>query len=205
VVSYLQLLERRYRSLLDDRAVKYIDYAVDGARRMQTLINDLLVYSRAGRRTEERQPVDLEAILERVLKSLDVAITESGATITHDPLPTVEADPVGLGQLFQNLIGNALKFRGDEPPRIHVAAARQDGAWLFSVRDNGIGIAPEYQERIFILFQRLHGRDEYAGTGIGLAICKKIVERHGGRLWVESAAGEGTRFLFTIPDSGGTS
>jgi PAS domain S-box-containing protein len=205
VVSYLQLLERRYGSQLDERADKYIGYAVDGARRMQALINDLLTYSRAGRRVDERQTIDVEALLERVLKSLEVVIQESGATITHDPLPTIEAELVGFGQLLQNLIGNALKFRGDEPPRVHISATRQDRAWQFAVRDNGIGIASEYQERIFILFQRLHGRDEYAGTGIGLAICKKIAERHGGTLWVESTPGEGSTFLFTIPDAGGTS
>jgi len=200
VVSYLQLLERRYRSQLDERADKYIGYAVDGARRMQTLINDLLAYSRVGRRGDERTSVDLEAILGRVLASLEVGIQESGATVTHDPLPTVMSDPVALGQLLQNLVGNAIKFRGEDPPRVHISATRQEHAWQIAVRDNGIGIAPEYQERIFILFQRLHGRDEYAGTGIGLAICKKIVERLGGTLRVESTAGAGSTFLFTLPD-----
>jgi PAS domain S-box-containing protein len=204
VVSYLQLLERRYRGQLDERADRYIGHAVDGARRMQALINDLLTYSRAGRRHDDRQSVDMAALLERVLKSLEVGIAESGATITHDPLPTIQGDPVGLGQLLQNLIGNALKFRGDDPPRIHISASREDRAWRFAVRDNGIGIEPEYQERIFTLFQRLHGRDEYEGTGIGLAICKKIAERHGGALWVESNPDQGTTFLFTIPDAGGT-
>jgi signal transduction histidine kinase/CHASE3 domain sensor protein len=201
VVSYLQLLERRYKGNLDERADKYIGYAVDGARRMQTLINDLLTYSRAGRRHEQYVEVDLEALLTRVMKSLEVGIEESGASVTHDPLPTIVADPVGLGQLLQNLVGNAIKFRSEQPPTIHVSARRQERAWLVSVRDNGIGIAPEYQERIFVLFQRLHGRDEYAGTGIGLAICKKIVERHGGMLWVESTPGGGSTFLFTIPDA----
>jgi light-regulated signal transduction histidine kinase (bacteriophytochrome) len=140
-------------------------------------------------------------MLERVTRSLEVAIAESGAAITHDPLPTVVGDPVGLGQLLQNLVGNAVKFHGEESPEIHISAQRQERAWLFAVRDNGIGIAPEYQDRIFVLFQRLHGRDEYTGTGIGLAICKKIVERHGGNLWVESTPGGGSTFLFTIPDT----
>lgn len=204
VVSYLQLLERRYRAQLDERADRYIGHAVDGARRMQALINDLLTYSRVGRRGEELAPVDAEAMLDRVLASLRVAIEESGATVTHDPLPTVVVDATQFGQLLQNLVGNGIKFRGEDPPRVHVSAEREDDAWLFSVRDNGIGIAPEYRERVFVLFQRLHGRDEYAGTGIGLAVCKKIVERHGGTLWVESAPGGGSTFRFTIPDPGGS-
>jgi signal transduction histidine kinase/CHASE3 domain sensor protein len=201
VVSYLQLLERRYKGQLDDRADKYIGYAVDGARRMQMLINDLLTYSRAGRRDEQHIEVDLEVMLERVIRSLEVAIEESGATITHDPLPTIVGDPVGLGQLLQNLVGNAVKFHSEKSPNVHVSAERQEHAWQFGVRDNGIGIAPEYRERIFVLFQRLHGRDEYTGTGIGLAICKKIVERHGGSLWIEPTPGGGSTFLFTIPDN----
>jgi signal transduction histidine kinase/CHASE3 domain sensor protein len=201
VVSYLQLLERRYKGQLDERADKYIGYAVDGARRMQALINDLLTYSRAGRRGDHHADVNLETLLDRVTRSLEIGIQESGAVISHDPLPTVVGDPVGLGQLLQNLVGNAIKFHAEEPPRVHIAAERQERAWLLSVRDNGIGIAPEYQERIFVLFQRLHGRDEYTGTGIGLAICRKIVEQHGGRLWVESTPGGGSTFLFTIPDT----
>jgi PAS domain S-box-containing protein len=202
VVSYLQLLERRYGGQLDERAEKYIGYAVDGGRRMQTLISDLLTFSRVGRRDVAMEPVDLDVVLDRVESGLRVAIEESGATITRDPLPTVLGDTTQLTQVFQNLLANAIKFRGDAPPCIHVGAERQDGAWLFSVRDNGIGIAPEYRERVFVLFQRLHGRDEYGGTGIGLAVCKKIVERRGGTLWVDETPGGGSTFRFTIPDAG---
>jgi signal transduction histidine kinase/CHASE3 domain sensor protein len=203
IVSYLQLLERRYSAQLDERAQRYIGHAVDGGRRMQTLITDLLTFSRVGRRDLALEPIDLEDVLARVEASLQVAVEESGAVITHDPLPTVVGDGTQLTQLFQNLVGNAIKFRGDAVPAIHISATRQDGAWQFSVRDNGIGIAPEYRERVFILFQRLHGRDEYSGTGIGLAVCKKIVERHGGTLWVDSTPGGGSTFSFTIPDPGG--
>ena len=204
VVSYLQLLERRYGGQLDERAGRYIGYAVDGGRRMQTLISDLLTFSRVGRRDVAMEPVDLETVLAHIKSSLRVAIEESGAVICHDPLPTVDGDTTELTQLFQNLLGNAIKFRGEATPCIHVGAERQDGAWLFSVRDNGIGIAPEYRERVFVLFQRLHGRDEYGGTGIGLAVCKKIVERRGGTLWVEETPGGGSTFRFTIPDAGET-
>jgi signal transduction histidine kinase len=203
VVSYLQLLERRYGGQLDERAEKYIGYAVDGGRRMQTLITDLLTYSRVGRRDLEIEPVDLEVVLDRVEAALRVSIEESGATIARDPLPTVDGDMTQLTQLFQNLVANAIKFRADAAPDSRVSAERQEGAWLFSVRDNGIGIAAEYRERVFVLFQRLHGRDEYSGTGTGLAICKKIVERHGGIIWVEATPGGGTTFRFTMPDAGG--
>jgi len=200
VVSYVQLLEKRYAGQLDERADKYIAYAVDGGQRMQTLINDLLTYSRVGRGVEELTPVDSGDALDRALASLRAPIEEAGVSVTRDPLPVVPANETMLTQLFQNLIGNAIKFRGEEPLHIHVSAGQQPGEWLFAVRDNGIGIAPEYAERIFVIFQRLHGRDEYPGTGIGLAICKKIVERHGGRLWVESVPGEGATFFFTLPD-----
>jgi signal transduction histidine kinase/CHASE3 domain sensor protein len=212
VVSYLQLLERRYSGQLDERAEKYIGYAVDGGRRMQTLISDLLTYSRVGRRDIAMAPVEMDAILDRALASLQVAIEESGADIVRRPLPTVLADATQMTQLLQNLVGNAIKFRGEAPPRIEVSAelrdgagvAGQHGAWLFSVRDNGIGIAPEYRERVFVLFQRLHGRDEYSGTGIGLAVCKRIVERHGGTLWMDDTPGGGSTFWFTIPAVGDT-
>jgi signal transduction histidine kinase len=205
VVSYVQLLEKRYKDQLDERASKYIAYAVDGGQRMQTLINDLLSYSRVGRANEEFEPVETEQVLERAMTSVRIAIDESGAVVTHDPLPVVTADARMLTQLFQNLISNAIKFSGDRPPKVHVSSERQSGEWLFSVRDEGIGIAPDYAERIFVIFQRLHGRDEYPGTGIGLAICKKIVDRHGGRLWVESTLGAGATFYFTLvdPDTGG--
>jgi PAS domain S-box-containing protein len=208
VVSYMQLLERRYKGQLDERADKYIAYAADGARRMQTLISDLLAYSRVGRRAGELAPIDTEPVLESALANLRGAIEEGAVSVTHDPLPTVTADRAQLTQVFQNLLGNAIKFRRpDASPEVHVSAEREDGGWRFAVRDNGIGIAPEYQDRIFLVFQRLHGRHEYAGTGIGLAICKKIVERRGGRIWVESAPDRGSTFFFTIPDvpdAGGT-
>jgi light-regulated signal transduction histidine kinase (bacteriophytochrome) len=168
---------------------------------MQTLINDLLAYSRVGTRGKPFGPVDGTAVVLSAQEALVTSIAESGAVVTHDALPVILGDATQLTQLFQNLFGNAIKFhRPGEAPRIHVGAARQDGAWKFSVRDNGIGIQAEYFERIFVIFQRLHGRDEYPGTGIGLAICKKIVERHGGRIWLESEPGKGSTFHFTIPD-----
>ena len=172
---------------------------------MQRLIEDLLAFSRLGTRGATPVPTEAGTALDGALAGLKLATDEAGATITHDPLPTVLADPGQLEHLFANLVGNALKFRGPEPPRVHIGAS-QDGApggrWLFSVRDNGIGIDPQYFERIFVIFQRLHERDAYPGTGIGLAICKKIVERHGGRVWVESAPGRGATFLFTLPGVG---
>ena len=200
VASYTQLLARRYRGKLDSDAEEFIGYAVDGVTRMQALINDLLAYSRVGTRGATFEPVDADALLRRVLQNLETAIEESGATVTHDALPTVTADPVHLGQLFQNLVANALKFRSEGvAPVVHVSAGRRGGEWLFSVRDNGIGIAPENFQRLFIIFQRLDAGREYPGTGIGLAICKKIVERHGGRIWFEPAPGGGTVFHFTLP------
>lgn len=203
VSSYTQLLARRYGDKLDDDAREFIGYAVDGVTRMQRLINDLLAYSRVGRKQLASEPIDCGALLDRVCSDLQVALEENGASVTRDPLPTISGDPVQLGQLLQNLVGNAMKFRGKEPPRVHVGAERREGEWLLSVRDNGIGIDPQYAERIFVLFQRLHGRGEYPGTGIGLAVCKKIVERHGGRIWVESEPGKGAAFHFTIPDPSG--
>ncbi len=200
VASYVQLLARRYQDKLDAEADEFIAYAVDGVSRMQRLINDLLVYSRVSTQGKDFEPTDSQAVLDRTLANLQIAIEESDAVVTHDPLPTVMADDVQLEQLFQNLIGNAIKFRSEEPPRIHVSARQKGDEWLFSVRDNGIGIEPQYAERIFVIFQRLHSNAEYSGTGIGLAICKKIVERHGGRIWVESQPGKGSAFYFTIPD-----
>ena len=199
VSSYTQLLARRYRGKLDSDADEFIGYAVDGANRMQTLINDLLAYSRVTAQGKVFERVDCNGLLEEVLSNLRVADEQNRAVVTHDPLPTVMADRGQLGQLFQNLIGNAIKFRGEEPPQIHVSAEQRTGEWLFSVRDNGIGVGPQYAERIFIIFQRLHNREEYPGTGIGLAICKKIVERHGGRIWVVSHTGQGATFHFTLP------
>lgn len=204
VRSYLQLLERRYKEQLDADAREFIAYAVDGATRMQNLISALLSYSRVGTRGKPFEPTDCSMVLERVLDNLKVAIEESNAVVTHDPLPTVMADNVQLAQVFQNLIGNAVKFHGERPPAVHVGAQRGKGEWIFSVRDNGIGIDPQHFERIFLIFQRLHSQDEYPGAGIGLAVCKKIVERHGGRIWVESQPGAGSTFYFTIPDRGGT-
>jgi light-regulated signal transduction histidine kinase (bacteriophytochrome) len=200
VTSYTQLLARRYKGKLDEDADEFITFAVDGATRMQGLIQDLLAYSRVGTRGAAFAPTDCNRVVEQVLGDLSAAITEAGATVTHDPLPTVTADAGQLGQLFLNLIGNAVKFRGQAPPRIHVTAERADGAWRFAVMDNGIGLDPQYADRIFVIFQRLHTRAEYPGTGIGLAICKKIVERHGGRIWVEATPGGGSTFVFTIPD-----
>jgi PAS domain S-box-containing protein len=199
VSSYTQLLARRYKGKLGSDADEFIGYAVDGATRMQTLIQDLLAYSRVGTKGRDFESTDCEGLLDRVLGDLKVAIKESGAVVTHDPLPTVTADGTQLGQLLQNLIGNAIKFRNQEPPLVHVSSKRNGKEWILSVRDNGIGIDPRYAERIFVIFQRLHKREEYQGTGIGLAVCKKIVERHGGRIWVESNSEKGATFYFTLP------
>ncbi|MEZ4860592.1 MAG: ATP-binding protein [Caldilineaceae bacterium] len=201
VTSYLQLIERRYRGKLDQDADEFIAFAVEGATRMQQLIRDLLAYSRVGAVSHPLPPVNSHFILKKVLENLQVRIQETSAAITHDPLPTVAADATQLSQLFQNLIANAIKFCKDRQPQIHVSASlcTEQQEWIFCVEDNGIGIAPEYFGRIFLIFQRLHTRSEYAGTGIGLAICKKIVESHGGRIWLDSALGIGTRFYFTLP------
>lgn len=193
------MLERRYKGRLDADADDFIHFAVDGAERMATLIADLLSYSRVTRRGKAFEPTDCEVVMEEVLANLEVAVTETGATVTHDPLPTVVADEVQLGRLLRNLIGNAIKYHGEAPPKVHVSAEQTGGGWQFAVRDNGIGIEPQYHQRIFAIFQRLHARDEYEGTGIGLAIARKIVERHGGRIWVESEPGKGSTFYFTVP------
>ncbi|MGC5360117.1 sensor histidine kinase [Streptomyces sp. DT24] len=209
VASFCQLLERRYAAQLDDRARQYIGFAVDGANRMQTLINDLLTFSRVGRLHAEDADVDLEDVLRRTTNSLGMAIEETGAVLTHDPLPAVHGDPTQLGVLLQNLVSNAIKFRAPGVvPRVHLSARESadvtdgtDGGprWEFAVTDNGIGIEPEYAERIFVIFQRLHGRDTYPGNGIGLALCKKIVEYHGGTITVDTGHTPGTRFVFTLP------
>jgi PAS domain S-box-containing protein len=199
VSSYTQLLVRRYGDKLDDDAKEFMGYIVDGAARMKQLIEDLLAYSRVGTRGKNFQRVALEAPLRRAIGNLRAAVEEAGAAITFDALPTVLADELQLSQLFQNLIGNALKFRSASVPRIHVSSVEKENEWEFTVRDNGIGIEPAYFERIFMVFQRLHNKGEYPGTGIGLAICKKVVERHDGRIWVESQAGEGSGFHFTLP------
>ncbi|MDJ0737689.1 MAG: PAS domain-containing protein [Nostocaceae cyanobacterium] len=213
VTSYLQLLEKKYKSQMDARADEFIGYAVDGARRMQTLINDLLSYSRVSTRGQPFEKIDCNKILRQACNNLKIAIEESKAVITHDePLPQIMADGMQLTQLFQNLIGNAIKFRSDSTPQVHIGVTKREGKdsqsaipnspdeWLFWVQDNGIGLESEYAERIFVIFQRLHARGKYPGTGIGLAICKKIVERHGGHIWVESQPGCGTTFFFTIGD-----
>lgn len=198
VNSYAQLITRKYQGNLDAKADKYLGYITEGATRMQQLINDLLAFSRVGTQGKSLESTDCEAVLRQVLDNLKIAIAENHALITHDPLPTVIGDEIQLIQLLQNLIGNAIKFRREELPQVHISARQRDKEWVFCVRDNGIGIEPEYFERIFTIFQRLHSKSEYPGTGIGLAVCKKIVERHGGRIWVESAPGEGTIFYFTL-------
>lgn len=166
---------------------------------MQRLINDLLAYSRVGTRTRELKEVNLETVLAESIANLGAAVADAHAQISHDPLPTLPGDYGQLVQLLQNLVGNAIKFHGDEPPKIHVGAAQDRGGWRITVRDNGIGIDAQYFERIFVIFQRLHARETYPGTGIGLAICKKIVERHGGKIWVESTPGSGSTISFTLP------
>ncbi|MGB9006431.1 MAG: ATP-binding protein, partial [Candidatus Aminicenantales bacterium] len=198
VASYTQLLAQRYENRLDDKAKKYIDYAVDGAVRMQRLINDLLTYSRIGTRGNPLEPTDAHSALGEAIKNLAATIEENRAIITNDELPTVRADASQLVQVFQNLIANAIKFRGKDIPRVHVSAQDHGREWVFSVRDNGIGIDPQYADRIFQIFQRLHTRQEYPGTGIGLAVCKRILERHGGRIWFESEPGKGSTFFFAI-------
>jgi len=200
--SYLQLIERRYKGQLDKEADEFISFALDGSARMQQLIRDLLAYSRLGTRNQPAEPVDCQVILCQALDNLQMAIYESGAVVTAEVLPTLLVDPTYMGQLLQNLVANAIKFRSNRPPHIQIAVTYQPQPkeWLFSIADNGIGIEPDSFERIFLIFQRLHTRSEYPGTGIGLAICKKIVDRHGGRVWLESTLGQGTTFYFTIPD-----
>lgn len=203
VASYVQLLAKRYQGKLDQDADDFIHYAVDGSQRMQNLINDLLVFSRVGTKGKELKPVDFEVVLQHVLTNLQHAIQESNSLVTHDPMPTLMADSTQMVQLFQNLVGNAIKFRDDKrAPVIHIGIKQQGNEWLFTVRDNGIGFDPKYRDRIFLIFQRLHNKTKYQGTGIGLSICKKIVERHGGKIWVESEAGSSTTFYFTLPDRG---
>ncbi|HEY8239877.1 MAG TPA: ATP-binding protein [Kiritimatiellia bacterium] len=200
VSSFVQLLKRKYAGKLDADADEYISFAVSGSQRMQTLIQDLLAYSRVGKATKPFERVDCNAVMASVLADAAPVMKESGAEITCGKLPAVVGDETQLAQVFQNLVSNALKFRQEGPPRIHVDARRHNGAWQFSVQDNGIGIDAQYFDKIFVIFQRLHGRGTYQGTGIGLAICKKIVERHGGTIWVESEPGKGSTFKFTVPE-----
>lgn len=200
ISGFLSLLEQRYGPQLDDKARHYISYSVDGAIRMSQLINDLLAYGRITSRDQELSPVELEPALAGALANLHSAIDESHATITHDNLPVVSGSFTQLMQLFQNLIGNAMKFRSpDRPCLIHVGVEQRENEWLLQVRDNGIGIPKESYERIFVIFQRLHARSKYPGTGIGLSVCKKIVERHGGRMWLDSTPDQGSTFYFTLP------
>ena len=199
VATYTQLLAERYRDKLDEQAHKYIHYAVDGAMRMQTLIQDLLAFSRAGRQGADLNSTDCNTAVEQALKNLQAAIQESGALVHCDDLPAVIANSSQLVQVFQNLIGNALKFRRAEAPTIQISTEKQADEWVFSVTDNGIGIAPEYCQDIFVIFKRLHTRTEYPGNGIGSAICRKIIELHGGRIWATSKEGHGSTFKFTLP------
>jgi light-regulated signal transduction histidine kinase (bacteriophytochrome) len=200
VAGCVQLLQERLRGNLDATGDQLIGHVVDGATRMQTLIDDLLTLSRVGTGGRPFTSTDLNLVLNDVRSNLQVRIQETGASIHSERMPTLAADPAQMCQLFQNLISNGMKFRGEQPPVIQVSAERKEEEWQFAIKDNGIGIEPQYFERIFLLFQRLHTRREYPGTGIGLTICKKIVERHGGRIWVESVPQEGSTFFFTIPD-----
>ncbi|WP_336208064.1 sensor histidine kinase [Nonomuraea sp. LPB2021202275-12-8] len=203
VASFTQMLEQRYGDRLDDRAKQYIYYAVDGAKRMQLLINDLLDFSRVGRVTSGRTAVKTRPALDAALENLSAAIEDAEATVTADELPQVMGNRIQLTQLFQNLVENAVKFRSELPPRVHISATRSGEMWEFSCSDNGIGVAPKYADRIFLIFQRLHPRDVYPGTGIGLALCRKIVEYHGGRLWLDGdGESQGTTFRWTLPAAG---
>jgi len=202
VASYTQLLSRKYKGKLDTEADEYIAFAVDGANRMQRLIQDLLAFSRVGTKGKDLVDTSSEAALLQALQNLRGAITESGAQVTHDPMPAVLADEMQLTQLFQNIIGNAIKYQKPGIPQVHISAARNGGdKWMFSVKDNGLGIDPQYFDKIFGMFQRLHKREEFAGTGIGLAICKKIAERHGCSILVESTLGQGSTFRFALAGS----
>jgi len=199
IIGFTQFLDERYRPNLDETAQELMGFIVDGGHRMQVLIQDLLMFSRVGRSEKPPQPTNLEDILDDVMQNLKTRIDENGAVITHDPLPTLKADASQLAQVFQNLITNALKFRGVQPPQIHIGARKQDGFWEFYVRDNGIGFKQQFADRIFNLFQRLQSHKDYPGTGIGLPICKRVIEWHGGKIWAQSAPGEGATFYFTLP------
>lgn len=199
--GFLGLLEKRYSDKIDEKGKEYIKFAVDSSKRMDALIKDILEYSQIGTKDKKSKSVECLSVLSEALSNLQVAIRESGAEVTHDDLPTVIADPVLLTSVFQNLIGNAVKFRGAEAPRVHVSCERKEKEWIFSVRDNGIGIEPQFQGEIFAAFRRLHARSEYPGSGLGLATCKKMVEYSGGRIWFISEVGKGSTFYFTIPDT----
>jgi light-regulated signal transduction histidine kinase (bacteriophytochrome) len=198
VAGFVKLLEKRYKGKLDETADEFIKYTCDGVDRMQLLIKDLLIYSQVDMKERAFDPTNCSIALESAIRSLGSAIEENEVEVTYDPLPTVMADASQMSRLFQNLIGNAIKFHDGKPVRVHVAAERKGDEWIFSVHDNGMGIDPAQANRIFVIFQRLHSREEYPGTGIGLAICKRIVERHGGRIWVDSKLGKGSTFYFTL-------
>jgi light-regulated signal transduction histidine kinase (bacteriophytochrome) len=194
----VQLLARRYQGQLDEDADEFIGYTLEGTERMRNLLADLLAYSQIGTSSRNFSPVALEEALKRVTDNLHIVIEANNAVITHEPLPSVLGDDTQMMQLLQNLISNAIKFRGKEPPRIHIGVGQLDDRWLIFVRDNGIGIDPKFTEKVFVIFQRLHTANQYPGTGIGLAIARKIVERHGGRIWVDSESGKGATFYFTL-------
>jgi len=202
IKSFSQILKKDYREKLDEEANECLDFIVTGAGRLETLINDLLTYSRVDTQGKAFAPVDTSEVLDQVVIDLRLDIEDSQAEITCDALPVVVADASQMTQLFQNLISNAIKFQSQDPPKVHVAALKKDDVWVFSVKDNGIGIEAQHTERIFAMFQRLHTQDEYPGTGMGSAICKRIVERHGGNIWVQSEVGMGSTFYFSIPSQG---
>jgi len=201
ISSFLQLLQMRYSGQLDSDADEFINFAVEGAKRMQNLIQDLLAYSRVTTKGNEFKDIKMEEALEQALVNLKMSIEENNANITHDPLPIITADYSQMIQLLQNLIGNSIKYRSDKIPEIHISAQEKDNDWIFSVEDNGIGIDPQYSDQVFQIFKRLHTNEEYKGTGIGLAITKRIIERHNGNIWVESEPGKGSTFHFTIPET----
>jgi light-regulated signal transduction histidine kinase (bacteriophytochrome) len=201
VGGFVKLLRARFPDHVDAKAAQYIMGACDGVERMERLINGVLAFSRVGTKGGNFVPVDFNALLGDALRNLEASLKAAQAQVTHDNLPTLPADAIQITQLFQNLIGNAVKFRGEQPPQIHAGVRREPDRWVFSVQDKGIGIEPQYFERIFQLFQRLHTRKHYPGTGIGLTICKRIVERHGGKIWVESQPGRGTTFFFSLPEA----
>jgi signal transduction histidine kinase len=202
VASYLELIARRYKDKLDAQGEQFIGFAVDGAMRMRTLIRDLLAFSRIGSDEKAPVPVDMSAAVRTAMEDLKVAIAEKHATVTYEPLPTIPGHPSLLVRLFQNLIGNATKFCTEAAPRVHISGRHEGGEWIFSVADNGIGIESEYRDQIFVIFKRLHGREQYPGTGLGLALCKRIVEHHGGRIWMDSERGKGSTFSFALPAPG---
>lgn len=199
VTSFSQLLERNYKGRLDADADEFIDYIVDGGKRMESLISDLLDYSRVISQTRPMVTIDTGTAVKTAIGNLSSSIADSGAVITVDPLPAITGDLIQITMVFQNLLSNAIKFHGKKHPVVHIGSEKEGGSWVFSVRDNGVGIDPEYHDKIFEIFQRLHASREYEGTGIGLAICKRVIERHGGKIWVESELGKGSTFYFMIP------